>query len=100
VYGWTDGTLTLFTLWGCLDFPIFFLPSAWLLGRSLRWSVVIAAFCMLLGSSIRCLPLVFPLDDEAFTYLCHAGAIINAICGPVAMSAPIQVSESLVWATY
>ncbi|XP_023321916.1 disrupted in renal carcinoma protein 2 homolog isoform X3 [Eurytemora carolleeae] len=94
VYGWTDGTLTLFTLWGCLDFPIFFLPSAWLLGRSLRWSVVIAAFCMLLGSSIRCLPLVFPLDDQAFTYLCHAGAIINAICGPVAMSAPIQISSA------
>ena len=29
-----------FALWGCLDFPIFFLPAAFLLTYSLRGSVV------------------------------------------------------------
>ena len=30
----------MFTLWGCLDYAIWFLPSALLLSRSLRYSVV------------------------------------------------------------
>ena len=40
VFGWTDSTIALFTLWGCLDYAIWFLPSALLLSRSLRYSVV------------------------------------------------------------
>ena len=40
VFGWTDSTLTLFTLWGTLGFPFFFFPSALLLRKSLRLSVV------------------------------------------------------------
>ena len=40
VFGWTDSTITLFTLWGTLDFPLFFFPSALLLRKSLRLSVV------------------------------------------------------------
>ena len=40
VFGWTDSTITLFTLWGTLDFPLFFFPSALLLKKSLRLSVV------------------------------------------------------------
>merc|ERR1711953_1541559 len=33
VFGWTDSTITLFTLWGTLDFPLFFFPSALLLKK-------------------------------------------------------------------
>ena len=40
VFGWTDSTIMQFALWGCLDFPIFFLPAAILLTYSLRGSVV------------------------------------------------------------
>ena len=40
VFGWTDSTIALFTLWGCLDYAIWFLPSALLLSQSLRYSVV------------------------------------------------------------
>ena len=40
VFGWTDSTIMQFALWGCLDFPIFFLPAAFLLTYSLRGSVV------------------------------------------------------------
>ena len=90
VYSWTDGTITMFTMWGSLDFPIFFLPSAWLLKKSLRYSVVAAeardqdeagpnlqvfgTTCMLAGSCLRCLPLLLPGLHPYFTLFCHAGA--------------------------
>ena len=91
VFSWTDSDIALFTLWGCLDFPLFFLPSAWMLGRSLRLSVLAAAVVMVLGAGIRCLPLVFAMDDQVFLVLCNVGAVLNAMGGPIAMSAPIQV---------
>ena len=90
VFGWTDSTIALFTLWGCLDYAIWFLPSALLLSQSLRYSVVIfpskpkiypptlhlpkvaASFCMLAGACLRCLPLLIPSMESAFTALCHA----------------------------
>ena len=52
-YGWSDGTLSQFTLWAVLDFPLFFLPSAYLLSWSLRCSVLVASVCCVLGSTIR-----------------------------------------------
>lgn len=90
VFGWTDSTIALFTLWGCLDYAIWFLPSALLLSQSLRYSVVTfyifrtkypmprllkvaASFCMLAGACLRCLPLLIPAMESSFTALCHAG---------------------------
>ena len=91
VFGWTDSTIALFTLWGCLDYAIWFLPSALLLSQSLRYSVVLfpskpkiysptlhlpevaASFCMLAGACLRCLPLLIPSMGSSFTALCHAG---------------------------
>jgi len=94
VYGWSDGTITMYTLWGCLDFPLFFLPSAWLLGRSLRLSVVVAVLCMVFGAVVRCLPQVVSIDQDSFDILCNIGAFVNAMAGPIAMSAPIQISSA------
>ena len=53
IFGWSDATLTQFTLWVVICFPIFFLPSAWLLARSLRCSVLFCALCTFLASTIR-----------------------------------------------
>lgn len=94
VYGFSDSTITLYNLWGCLGFLIFFLPSVLLLKVSLRYSVVAGTSCMLIASSIRCLPLLIPGISDTFTGFCMAGAIINAIAGPVAMAAPIQISAT------
>ena len=52
-YHWTDGTLSQFTLWAVLDFPLFFLPSAYLLSWSLRYSVLLASLCTVVGPTIR-----------------------------------------------
>jgi len=92
VYGWTESTLSLFTLWGCVDFILFFLPSAYLLSRSLRWSVVVGTSCMLASSILRCVALY--VWSSSFTVVCHMVAVINAIAGPIAMGAPIQISSA------
>ena len=52
-YGWKDSDLTLFTLWALLAFPLFFLPSAYLMSWNLRYSVIFASFCTVTGSTIR-----------------------------------------------
>ena len=41
----------------------------------------------------RCIPLWFP-SFGGFDVLCHLGAWLNGIGGPIAMSAPIQISAS------
>jgi len=93
VYGWTDGTISQFTLWGVMDFPLFFLPSAYLLSISLRYSVIVGSSCMFVAAVLRCLPLWFP-SIGSFTLFCHFCSFINAIGGPIAMSAPIQISAA------
>ena len=52
-FGWTDKTLTMFTWWAVLDFPLFFLPSSFILSRSLRYSVLAASSCSVIGATIR-----------------------------------------------
>ena len=52
-YDWTDGTLSQFTLWAVLAFPLLFIPSAYVLSRSLRYSVVLAGLCSVVGATIR-----------------------------------------------
>jgi len=95
VFGWTDSTIMQFALWGCLDFPIFFLPAAFLLTYSLRGSVVAGCGCMAIGAALRSLPLLLPQLQMDFTLLCHAGAWLNMMGGPIAMAACPQISA--VW---
>ena len=81
------------TLWAVLCFPVFFFPSAYMLSRSLRYSVLAAALVTFLGPTLRCLPLWFP-SLPGFTLLCHIGAFINGVGGPINMAAPIQISAA------
>ena len=55
VFGWTDSTIMQFALWGCLDFPIFFLPAAALLTYSLRGSVVFSSLSAFVTMIIKIL---------------------------------------------
>ena len=49
----------------------------------------------MISSCVRCIPLWFPsLGNTSFNVLCHAGAVLNGLSGPVAMSAPIQISAA------
>ena len=52
-FGWSDGTLVLFNLWGVVMFFIFSPVSAYLLSVSLRYSVLGGTFLVFLGSTLR-----------------------------------------------
>ena len=58
-FGWSDSTLVLFNLWGILAFFIFAPLSAYLLSKSLRYSVLGATAVMCIGSTVRCKDRVF-----------------------------------------
>ena len=48
-----------------------------------------------LGTSVRCVFLVFPaLSESDFTLLCHLGALLNGIPSIVVTSAPPAVSAA------
>ena len=51
-FGWTDSTLVQFNLWGILTFFLACPASAYVLSNNLRLSVVLAAGCMFLGTTI------------------------------------------------
>ena len=82
-------------LWGVVVFPVFSVPFAWLLGRSLRWAVACSALLVVLGTSIRCVPIIIPTQTKHFDIYCNIGAFLNAMSGPVAMAAPIQVLKTI-----
>ena len=92
-YHWTDGTLSQFTLWAVLSFPLSFLPSAYMLSWSLRYSVILASLLTMAGPTLRCLPVWFP-SLGGFTVLCHLGGFLIGMGGPILMSAPIQISAA------
>merc|ERR1712110_696834 len=54
-FGWSNGTMVLFNLWGIIAFFIFSPVSAYLLSISLRYSVLAASVVMFLGTTVRCL---------------------------------------------
>ena len=60
-FGWSDSTLVLFNLWGILAFFIFAPLSAYLLSKSLRYSVLGATALMFIGSTIRCNDMVLKI---------------------------------------
>jgi len=128
-FGWSDGTLFQYNLWGILSFFVFSPMSAYMLSNNLRLSLVVTSAAMFLGSTVRCLPLWFPSlegsgtesdfnstrnfenslqmrvdyieqnngtssdhEFKVFTALCHLGAWLNGVAGPIAMSAPIKIS--------
>ena len=119
VFGWTDSTLTLFTLWGTLGFPFFFFPSALLLRKSLRLSVVTRPDFFLPPESRFWAPFAWWWGRPSDVFLSYfqplsppspsaamrveipnqclrflSGSFINAIGGPIAMGAPMQISAA------
>ena len=40
------------------------------------------------------------IDQDSFDILCNIGAFVNAMAGPIAMSAPIQVIFDLFYFTF
>jgi len=95
VYSWNTQTIALLSMWGTVDFILFTVPGAWLLSKSLRFCIVLGAILMVVGSGLRCVPLIWPsVSNNVFEILCHICSAINCMGGPVAMAAPLQISAA------
>jgi len=92
---WTDSTISLLTNWCPIAFLVFLLPVLYISERSLRLAQVLSSGLVLIGAASRCVFLVYPdISDEAFTILCHVGAILNGIPAIVVTSIPAAVSAA------
>ena len=84
-FGWEDSDIALLANWGPIMYLLAAVPTAWLLDiAGLRVSCIVAALLTLAGSVLRCIH-VHPGSEGSL--LMHGGQILNAIAGPVAMSA-------------
>ncbi|XP_030435716.1 solute carrier family 49 member 4 isoform X1 [Gopherus evgoodei] len=83
-FGFSSWDIALLVLWG----PIGFLPCfafMWLMDkRSLRVTVLLTSFLMVLGAGLRCVPLS---DLTIRKKLIHGGQLLNGLAGPTVMNA-------------
>ena len=92
---WTGGTVSLFANWGSISFLVFMIPVLYLQSINLRSSILLSSSFVALGTSLRCLFLVFPhLSESNFTIICHISAILNGIPSIIVTSAPPAVSAA------
>ena len=92
---WTQGTISLLANWTAIAFLVFMIPVLYLQNKSLRSSIRLTSSLIALGTSVRCMFLIFPsISDSKFTLLCHLGAILNGIPSIVVTSAPPAVSSA------
>lgn len=68
---WDDGTIALLANWGPIMYLVAFLPTAWLLAKSVRKTALIAAALLVAGALAR----VFTLHRPEVTYLAHLGQV-------------------------
>eukprot|EP00049_Salpingoeca_infusionum_P002772 m.59728 g.59728 ORF g.59728 m.59728 type:complete len:500 (+) comp11779_c0_seq1:115-1614(+) len=86
----SDQTVALLANWGPICFMVSFLPSAYLLARGIRVSMIV---CMIL-LTVSCVAKSYTLDNPAATALIHIGQVFNGLAGPLAMSMGPTLSAS------
>ena len=85
LFGWGDEDIALLANWGPIMFLLAAAPTAWMLDvAGLRTSCIVASALVFVGSVLRC---VHVQPDTMGSALMHAGQIVNAVAGPVAMAA-------------
>jgi len=84
-FGWKDADIALLANWGPIMYFVAAAPFAWMLDvTGLRASAIVASALIFGGAVCR---IVHVQPDELGSHLMHAGQILNALAGPVAMSA-------------
>lgn len=90
-FGFTKSDIAVLVLWG----PVGFIPwllFMWLMDkRGLRASLLLSAFLMLLGSVLRCIPL---MEEPLRRWFIHGGHLLNGLAGPTIMSAGPYLSTT------
>jgi FLVCR family MFS transporter len=94
-YGINDFQINLLLAWGTIIYIPFAFVSSYILKekRGLRIVSLLGAFLAALGSSIRCLSILFPKKWYAL-YILTIGQILNAAVGPLVMSSPSKLSAT------
>jgi len=91
-FGWEDADIALLANWGPIMFLLFAVPFTWLMDvKGVKWSCVVSASIVFVGGLCR---IVHVEDDQFGKYLMHAGQILTAIPGPVAMAIGPVVSAA------
>ena len=74
----------------------FFIPSMWLVNKSLRLSVVLGSVLMAVGAGVRCVKVFWPhsVSDLTFTVLCHVSGCLNGVAGIIFCSGRLEGSFS------
>lgn len=90
-YGFTKSDIAVLVLWG----PVGFVPwllFMWLMDKKgLRASLLLSALFMLLGASLRSIPLT---QQPLRRWLIHGGQFLNGLAGPTVMSAGPYLSTT------
>jgi len=93
VFCWSNETIFWIASIGLFGFIICIVPCTYLLYKSLRWSVILGCLMTLIGSLLRCIPLVWDeIPLHVYTILCYLSACCISTAGPIAMSAPLQLT--------
>jgi len=93
VFCWPEQTIFHLSSIGLYGFIVCIVPCTYLLNRSLRWSVILGCFMLMLGTLLRCIPLVYPsIPLQHYTILVYLSACCISTAGPIAMSAPLQLT--------
>ena len=92
---WTTSDISLLANWGNYVLFPFFIPCMVAISKSLRMSVVVGSGLMVVGTSLRCVEVIWPdISQDMFTVLCHVCACLNGISGIIFCSAPPAVSAA------
>ena len=92
---WATSDISMFANWGNYVLFPFFVPCMIAISRSLRMSVIVGSGLMVLGTSLRCIKVIWPdISQNMFTVLCHICAFLNGISGIIFCSAPPAVSAA------
>eukprot|EP00118_Oscarella_pearsei_P010740 m.67765 g.67765 ORF g.67765 m.67765 type:complete len:204 (+) comp35468_c0_seq25:387-998(+) len=74
VFHWSDATIALMANWGPIAYIISTFFFTWLMGKSIRASVVLTTFLIAAGAALR----VCSMESAAATWLNHVGLFLNA----------------------
>ena len=84
LYDWNRSTIALFTNINSIMFIVMWIPSAFLIRKSLKTGLLLASGCMALGTTLRAAFLTDPQGNPAqFTIFCHACAVLNGMSSPL-----------------
>ncbi|XP_035658680.1 solute carrier family 49 member 4 homolog isoform X2 [Branchiostoma floridae] len=91
VFAWKDTDIALLENWDNITYVAFTVVAMWILVvKGLRFSVVLTALLIAVGTGLRCIP----ASAGIATILINAGQFLNGVAGIMLMAAPPLISST------